>query len=806
MNLPVDIPWKLIAVSPDMMDTQFCNKKFPFAWRSSMAVSVHEPRLEDLPEELCGSRVTFVKVTASITGYQPSDVERTVGYASFGDVPTEQLDDVFGEYFGCYGVLLNVAVFPTSRVIRRMTSRKIDFSTREPETALPNPYQQEGATVRAADRETCRIVEWPAAAGRGSLALARELTVVVPTCDRVVAHVSYRSSPDRSEEEPSQVRMTAYKDGKPIASRATGSDPGKAYELALEDDGIDAVVFTTGVADASLLDFRYDVSQETPVGVRDYPHIVDFEPKQRDLYQGVTEEGEILTASASSAHTDKSYSYTQSTETGLALGSKAKVGSNGIGSESSSALSHRWGDTTQDMSSVQSDASRDRRERQATNTSLSQMYNLLTGYHAGTNRAVFVMLPRPHVLQPTDHRTFIRGLRFIEGMQDFFLIVTRPMEIEGLCIETTLETGHFPEQVDVVEPVEEFDSVDFPFDIFERTNNCFVGPCSPKPFDFPFSVPTPWAIDFTKGDRGHPGITLVQERGNKWTQDTRVLNYAAISDTTAHAWGSFRGEGGLGPGGILDMSFVVHAKKPKPKPTDAGKVVTPFFITSRGLCTCFRSGPTCPEVLEVGFPVPDDQPPVDVATPGEGPSPGTATPAPPVVIGTFGMMAVGSTSTSAAYDAAAPTIVDERAIEIDRTLLSYERSHPTRLPLLKEVLRKVHIALSTSQRLSTRRPVSRYSFLESDYFRDRLRRVLPAESLSRPVARVPNVPARVAAALGEDTTVGQALALNLAQLAKQTGLSPAAALALRRRLLGLRDATVGRAGSESRTRQENSGA
>lgn len=70
------------------------------------------------------------------------------------------------------------------------------------------------------------------------------------------------------------------------------------------------------------------------------------------------------------------------------------------------------------------------------------------------------------------------------------------------------------------------------------------------------------------------------------------------------------------------------------------------------------------------------------------------------MIGTFGMMAVGSTSTSAAYDAAAPTIVDERAIEIDRTLLSYERSHPTRLPLLKEVLRKVHIALSTSQRLS----------------------------------------------------------------------------------------------------------
>ncbi len=54
LNLPINIPWKQIAVSQDMMDKIFCNKLFPFAWRSSMAISVYEPPPEDLPEELCG--------------------------------------------------------------------------------------------------------------------------------------------------------------------------------------------------------------------------------------------------------------------------------------------------------------------------------------------------------------------------------------------------------------------------------------------------------------------------------------------------------------------------------------------------------------------------------------------------------------------------------------------------------------------------------------------------------------------------------------------------------------------------------
>jgi hypothetical protein len=67
-NLPTNIPWRQIAVSQDMMDEKFCNKLFPFAWRSSMAISAYEPKPEDLPEELCGDRITYLKITTTIQG------------------------------------------------------------------------------------------------------------------------------------------------------------------------------------------------------------------------------------------------------------------------------------------------------------------------------------------------------------------------------------------------------------------------------------------------------------------------------------------------------------------------------------------------------------------------------------------------------------------------------------------------------------------------------------------------------------------------------------------------------------------
>lgn len=58
MSLPINIPWRLIAASPDMMDPRFGNKRFPFKWRSSLAIYAYEPKSDELPEDLCGQRIT----------------------------------------------------------------------------------------------------------------------------------------------------------------------------------------------------------------------------------------------------------------------------------------------------------------------------------------------------------------------------------------------------------------------------------------------------------------------------------------------------------------------------------------------------------------------------------------------------------------------------------------------------------------------------------------------------------------------------------------------------------------------------
>ncbi|MEM9026407.1 MAG: hypothetical protein AAGB06_05680 [Verrucomicrobiota bacterium] len=71
---------------------------------------------------------------------------------------------------------------------------------------------------------------------------------------------------------------------------------------------------------------------------------------------------------------------------------------------------------------------------------MNHIYSLLQGYHLGTNRAIFFMQPRPHIQNAKF--TFIRGLRALEGVQEFFLVVNRPKSIPRICVEVALETAH----------------------------------------------------------------------------------------------------------------------------------------------------------------------------------------------------------------------------------------------------------------------------------------------------------------------------------------------------------------------------
>jgi hypothetical protein len=167
LNHPLDIPWMLIAASPDMMATQYCNKRFPFAWRSSLAISAFEPELDDLPEELCDERITYIKITASITGYQPSREETERAY-EFPNVPTEQLDRILSEYFACYGILLNAAVFPYGDTMRELERVCADFADQEPGTELPYSYQN-GQTTGIPSRSASRTLRFPRTKSRGKI-------------------------------------------------------------------------------------------------------------------------------------------------------------------------------------------------------------------------------------------------------------------------------------------------------------------------------------------------------------------------------------------------------------------------------------------------------------------------------------------------------------------------------------------------------------------------------------------------------------------------------------------------------------
>lgn len=533
-----------------------------------------------------------------------------------------------------------------------------------------------------------------------------------------------------------------------IGSDTAGPQEGQIHELAVEGEEINKVVFEIPElpenGQISLLEFAYYAWEEVPVESQElefYPHIIDFEPKVRDLYQSATESGELLTASKSEVNTNKSFTHTESTETGLSLAAKAFIGGKKDPSgEISGSLSHKWGETDKDSWTVETDSSRERREKHAITTNLNQMFNLLTGYHAGTNRATFLMLPRPHILQPTDHRTFVQGLRVIEGIQDFFLIVARPKEVVDMCVEAFLETGHFPEDVEIEELELEYDEYEEEMHVYKKGHNCVVGPCSHENFDVLKYPQGGYVVDKRKGDPDHLGLTLISDNTHFWTKrpENHEIKYD-IADDHARVHGWIKGEGLWGYGGHLDMKFKVHYRSEQPKPTSSEpEVTTPFIITSRGLCVCLESEEK-------------------------------------------GQEGASFTTTWALGD----WIVDERKIKIPSILLRKDVASQTKLPAMKEALRKIQSIMSTSWRLPSRQPFGEVGYLDSDYFKDQVKDLLPKQTLETPLGEIADLDPRVVQYFGEQRKVSEALRIDLATFAKSTGLSIEETLKTRRKLLGV---------------------
>ena len=136
LNLPLDIPWKLIDSSPDMMDDVFCNNKSPSPFRSSLAIYAYEPKAEELPAELCGDRITYLKVSCTITGFQPTEKEKEQIVRLFESVEVDysKIEQIVAEYLGCYGVLLNVSVHPFDDTLQKEFDKYPRIADFEPKT------------------------------------------------------------------------------------------------------------------------------------------------------------------------------------------------------------------------------------------------------------------------------------------------------------------------------------------------------------------------------------------------------------------------------------------------------------------------------------------------------------------------------------------------------------------------------------------------------------------------------------------------------------------------------------------------
>lgn len=181
------------------------------------------------------------------------------------------------------------------------------------------------------------------------------------------------------------------------------------------------------------------------VPLQTYPYIVDVEPKKRELYESVTDTSEVLSGSRSSLSVGKSATNTYSLEDyNLDMGGGGGGGLFWGLIEANGNVQQQTGTVAKSNSEVSNvrttDFADERRQAQSHTTQLTQMYNLFQVFHLGTNRVLFLMEPRPHVRQT--EATFINGPRALEGVQEVFLVVSRPKTMTDLCVGALLETAH----------------------------------------------------------------------------------------------------------------------------------------------------------------------------------------------------------------------------------------------------------------------------------------------------------------------------------------------------------------------------
>jgi hypothetical protein len=121
---PQDITWTRMAFSRDMIDTNFGGLVFGPKWRSSLAISYYLVPPEQTADGYPNSRIVYLKLTSSITGYNPSEELRAARTAAEEADTRDDLQRTLWDviissgwaatYWPCLGAILQIAVYPNS--------------------------------------------------------------------------------------------------------------------------------------------------------------------------------------------------------------------------------------------------------------------------------------------------------------------------------------------------------------------------------------------------------------------------------------------------------------------------------------------------------------------------------------------------------------------------------------------------------------------------------------------------------------------------------------------------------------------
>ncbi len=345
------------------------------------------------------------------------------------------------------------------------------------------------------------------------------------------------------------------------------------------DPSVEEFVLTSAEQDACYGALVHVTVQprERDIDVSEYPFIADFQPKRRELLELVTQTGSTLTRSLDEVQVRKGGTTATNSEiadsdkqidwsalgaaggaaAGGALGGPAgAVAGGAIGSELGGMLSGSQSDKPVNQAPTENllttDRSVEKREEYSHTTHLSQMYHQLTSYHLGTNRALFFVLPRPHVVQTL--RTFVNGPRQLEGIQEFMLTVVRPRSMEHVCVNVIMELAHVRFERGVIERKDPWvfsESANWPkVEFLAPMGNPLASAPKMTAGPYPYEPPPGWEFDLSTNLDGyevaskpaHVGIAVSIDETTQKAQITLTVPASSASLIQQLAFGVGRYE------------------------------------------------------------------------------------------------------------------------------------------------------------------------------------------------------------------------------------------------------------------------